>query len=371
MMRVLLALSLTSFGACGFPRPPDVPGTDGAVDTDALSPPCFGSFQRVCLANAPTAPWVHETQNTIDTASSTLCAETTDGADNYCVIAATTISFEVALRATGARPLVLLASDSILVSKVIIDVGSHRGAASEIGAGADPLECVSGLLPGDGGGNGAGGAGGSFVTLGGMGGRGGSAGTSGLPGAMVSAVPTLRGGCPGQEGQANNEGVSGHGGGAVLLIAGNKIQVVQGEINASGEGGRGGDGGGAGGGGGGAGGMIVLDSPTIELDGTFLATGGGGGEGGGSQPGAAGVDGLDPSTTDPAGGGAGNTPQGGDGGKGATTPGVPAGSGIAGIVVASSPGGGGGGGGGGIGLIKVPVTATAGVNIHIAPPATP
>lgn len=371
MMRVCLLMSLTSFGACGFPRPPDLPGTDGAVDTDVPSLPCFGSFQRICLANAPTAPWANETSTALDTTNSTLCAQTISGADKYCVIAATTITFDVALRATGTRPLVLLASDSIIVSRVVVDVGSHRGARFETGAGADPQECVSGLPPGTGGGTGAGGAGGSFVSLGGMGGRGGSAGTSGLPGAMISTVANLRGGCPGQEGQGNSESVSGHGGGAVLLIAGNKIQVVQGAINAAGEGGRGGDGSGAGGGGGGSGGMIVLDAPTIELDGKFLATGGGGGEGGGPLVGASGGDGLDPVTTDAAAGGSRNTQEGGDGGNGAATPDIPAGSGLFGLAVTSSPGGGGGGGGGGVGLIKIPATATAGVNIQIAPPATP
>src|SRR6185436_8796867 len=101
----------------------------------------------------------------------------------------------------------------------------------------------------------------------------------GTAGSAVSVVNELRGGCPGQGGAGiSDEGAKGHGGGAVLLIAGRTIDV-RGAINAAGEGGGGAGTSAAGGGGGGSGGMIVLDAPTITNSGLILASGGGGGGG--------------------------------------------------------------------------------------------
>jgi hypothetical protein len=151
----------------------------------------------------------------------------------------------------------------------------------------------------------------------------------------------------------------GHGGGAVFLIAGTKIDI-QGGINAAGEGGTPGIKNSAGGGGGGAGGMIGFDAPMITANSLILANGGGGAEGSGTAT-VAGAPGNDPTTILAAAGGVENTVQGGDGGNGSA--GLAGGSGAAG----TSGTGGGGGGGGGAGLIKAPADATLGANVSPAP----
>jgi hypothetical protein len=329
---------------------------DGSVDSQT----CFGTgLLRICLASAPTQSLTISSATTIDTTDSPMCAAVTSGGD-YCVLAGTTITIDGKVRATGTRPLVLIASDSITTGTQI-DVGSHRAVTPETGAGADPSSCAPGTAPTTGGG----GAGGSFTGLGGTGGNGaGAASGGGVPGVVAAAITELRGGCPGQDGQsgtANDKGIRGHGGGAVFLIAGNRI-AVGGGINAAGEGGTAGAKNTSGGGGGGAGGMIGFDAPTITITSLILANGGGGGEGSGTGTNA-GAPGTDPTAIGPAAGGGGSSATGGDGGDGSA--GAAAGVGAAG----NSGTGGGGGGGGGAGLVKAPTTATLGT--QVSPLATP
>jgi hypothetical protein len=314
-------------------------------------------------------PFTVSTASNIDT-DSPLCASTISGATNYCVIAATNITIGATLRAAGTKPLVLIATDSI-VTTALLDVGSYRDATSDvmgdrtssivgpaIGAGADPSSCAPAMLPMDGGGY----AGGSFIGFGGVGGTGSNGSNAGSPAPPVTDVPVLRGGCSAPVDPGFR--VGGYGGGAVLLIAGKRIDV-QGGINASGASGRGAAPGNRGGFGGGAGGMIAFDAPTITCNSLLLASGGGGG--GGSSGITSGGDGQDPSTLAAAAGGGGAN--GGNGGRGSTAssraaPGAPGAPGSpAGI------GGGGGGGGGGAGLIKAPATANLGT--MVSPPPTP
>jgi len=352
--------------------PGNQPPADAGIDTplvppvDTLVPPvdalvCYGTgIVKVCFASAPTQSLTITNPTTIDTMNSSMCATTVSGGSNYCVLAATTITINAKLRATGAKPLVLIASDTITTGAQI-DVGSHRGATPEIGAGAEPITCAAGTNPT----NGGGGAGGSFTGLGGAGGNGSGAITGGgVPGIVAAAITELRGGCAGQDGQAgggNDKGIHGHGGGAVFLIAGTKIDIGGG-INAAGEGGTAGQKNTAGAGGGGSGGMIGFDAPVITITSLILANGGGGGEGSGTAN-TPGAPGNDPTTINPAAGGAGNSANGGDGGDGSA--GAAAGPGVAG-----NPGtGGGGGGGGGAGLVKAPLTATLGN--QVSPAATP
>jgi hypothetical protein len=322
---------------------------------------CVGTgLVRICLQTPPTAPLTISTSTIIDTDSSSMCAPIASGG-NYCVLAATTISVEALLRATGSRPLVLVARDSIAVSNTI-DVGSHRGVTPETGAGADPATCAAGTSPGTSGG----GAGGTFAGTGGTGGN--SDSNAGGTPALVTALTELQGGCAGQDGQGAAKGVKGHGGGAVFLLAGNTIDVGGG-INAAGEGGSGGANTDSGGGGGGAGGMIGFDAPMITGRGLILANGGGGGGGsGGANPGGAG---SDPSSITAAPGGngavAGGGPVGGDGGAGSA--GLPAGPGVNGANDPTNETGGAGGGGGGAGLVKAPATANLGT--QVSPPASP
>ncbi len=375
--RVYSDLSGVLSGQCvgGIP-----PGTDGggevpidaSIDAPPVIPPdataCFGTgIVRVCLVEPPTQPLTISDATIIDTSDNAVCAALLPGSTggDYCVVAATTIAINNDLRATGSRPLVLLAIDSITsTGGNIIDVGSHRDGdpnTPETGAGADPASCNATTAPS----NGGGGAGGTFAGAGGRGGNGnGSGAGGGAPGLAVNPITELRGGCPGQTGAsavAANAGTGGHGGGAVYLIAGTKIEIAGG-INAAGEGGVGGIRNTSGGGGGGAGGMIGFDAPLITVTSLLLANGGGGAEGSG-QNNASGDVGDDSTALGAAAGGAGSANTGGDGGAGSA--GAAAGPGSPGASAA----GGGGGGGGGAGLIKAPATATLGG--QVSPLSTP
>jgi len=392
------ALWVAASAACGYPPLPSLAGKDADVDApqehdvDALrgpgvdasidaasidAPPdaqaCFGTDPfTICLRSAPTREVQFSGPFTINTTASDLCAATISGGDGYCVIAATSITINggITVQATGPKPLVLLASDSITTGiSSTIDVGSHRAnlSANEIiGAGADPTpSCDAGFAPTTVLGTSGGGAGGSFTGPGGRGGSGsgGNPGVGGLAGALATApVTTLRGGCPGQAGAGATNAQAGHGGGAVMLIAGTSI-TINGSIDASGEGGSGGQSAFTGGGGGGAGGMIVLDAPFITgsaAETVIFANGGGGGEGGNqNQTGEAG---RDPSDEQAAVGGAAIN-NGGNGGAGAGG----TASALAGAN-GTNVSGGGGGGGGGTGLFKAPANAVLGS--RVSPPPT-
>lgn len=273
-----MIMCAVGLGACGYPALPRVGSDGGAGNEDALDEPdaapdassdarlCFGTMFPICLAAPPTQDMTFDSATLLNTDTSGSCVATKSGGTGYCVLAARNISVNATLRAFGAKPLVLLAGDTIS-TVAPIDVGSHRGQAPEVGAGADPSACTSGTGPGVRGG----GAGGSFQGLGGPGGMGanGDQGDIGGPGGQPAATTianVIRGGCAGQDGEGEGEGKTpgfrGHGGGAVFLIAGAKIDV-RASINAAGEGGEGGGGNGDGAGGGGSGGMIGFDAPMI------------------------------------------------------------------------------------------------------------
>ncbi len=339
----------------------DTPSDADVMVADARV--CFGSSRLgICLASAPLQPLAIPSPLALDTTSSPLCSAFV-GDGGYCVVAATRLAIDANVRATGARPLVLLASESITIAAgATVDVGSHRVRASgtpETGAGADSTACdlgtgVTQVSLG-------GGAGGSFAGSGGAGGSSNASGAAGgTPGGVAGAITVLRGGCAGQDGAEEvSSGPGGHGGGAVFLIAGTKIDV-SGSINAGGEGG-----GGrfvAGGGGGGSGGLIGFDAPMVTVTGLLVANGGGGGEGADGSGQASARDGDDATAITAAMGGAGGVPAGGHGGNGsaggAGGRGEPGGIGIAG-----------GAGGGGAGFILVPVTANLTL-AQISPMAT-
>jgi hypothetical protein len=243
----------------------------------------------------------------------------------------------------GSRPLVLVATETITITNVL-DASAHRGYG---GPASNASTCSAPLAwPGPN----AGGPGGSFMTTGGDGGaHTNPTGTAGLAGAAVSTPPTvLRGGCPGFVGADNFASSSyGYGGGAVYLVAGTSITVMNGAIiNASGDGAAAGVDASNGGSGGGSGGMIVLHAASIAADGAFIVANGGGGAQGGdaTKYGAAG--GVPVATTPfvAAPGGSGNG--GGNGGAGFA-------QGFAATSGASATNANGaGGGGGGAGYIK-------------------
>ena len=371
-----ISLALITVAACGYPPLAATNGNNidsgAGSDTSTASidaAVCFGTAPfTICLAAAPTAPLVLSTATPFDT-DLDACVGTTSGGTGYCVLAATTISFEGerAWRATGSRPVVLIASDSITVSAGL-DVGSHRivppATGPDAGAGADPVSCPAPLTVPS---NGGGGAGGSFTGVGGPGAASARGGSSGGAAGAAAMAAGLRGGCPGQDGEGTgtDRGMGGHGGGAVLLIAVNTINITA-AITAGGQGGRSGAQNTSGGGGGGAGGMIVLDARTVTSTGFLTANGGGGGEGSGEN--VAGTAGSDAIGVAAATGGT-SIPNGGDGGNGSAV--AAAGAGAPGSVgtTVSNIRGGGGGGGGGAGLIKAPLGAVLGT--QISPVVTP
>lgn len=349
----LIAIAVLS--ACYEPRPqPGAPCPDGVCPTPLVCSPstrtceaspdptgdgsigsdtgdaraCFGSGIVTICPSAAGDDTV-TLFGSINTDTSPLCIAYTGTPTAVCVVAAASVNVQT-LSATGSRPLVILATQSLVVSGTL-DVASHRGGT--IGPGANAAACVAGQAAT----NKQGGPGGSF------GGRGGAGGGGPLAGATATSVTTIRGGCAGLQGSGGTQGVGGNGGGAVYLIAGTSISI-SGAINASGAGG-GGAIDTAGGGGGGSGGMIGLDAPTITISpgAQIFANGGGGGEGAGNSN--SGNPGADPtSALVPAAGGA-NGAGAGDGGNGA-----------AGTLLDGSPGetsAESGGGGGGAGVIKV------------------
>ncbi len=336
-------------GDAGIDADLDAAGVVADAPPDARA--CFGEgLVQVCLVEPVTMPLSITSNTTIDTASSPLCVAYSGEPENaYCVVAATTISIAAnrRLRATGPRPLVLVATDAMVLDGTI--------DASAGGAAANPTTCVAPTAS-----NSQGGAGGSFA---GKGGAGGGA-VSGLGQAASPAVAAVafRGGCNGSRGASGGGGTGGRGGGAVYLIA--PSITIAGRVEANGAGGAAGatGSGGSGGGGGGAGGFVGLDAPSITVTGSVVANGGGGGEGATQLKGGNGGSDGGTSTASGGSGGANHGGNGGAGSFGASLTGVDGRSGGTCGRGASS----GGGGGGGAGFIYVfPAQALGGT---VSPP---
>jgi hypothetical protein len=340
-------------------------GADASIDAPPDAGFCYGtSLVRACVTAEPATPLVQAAAINTDTDCQAVQPQATG--PELCVIAATTINVSgLSNLVTGARPLVLVATDSITIAAAaVLDVSSR--STTRIGAGANEASCsapTSGQNSVATAGAGGGGAGG-FGTIGGDGGNGSVA--KGIGGTSTTAM-VLRGGCKGADGGDAGSvqgGAGGNAGGAVYLIAGTSI-TIDGSIFASAAGGRGG-GIRAGGGGGGSGGMIGLDAPTITISATGIVAANGGGGGGGGGTGTAGGGGGDGSTTSftsaaAAGGGGtdGNattpTRNGGNGGVGAASAAAGA---LGGNSLSTGAGGGGGGGGVGIFWVKGALTGT-------------
>jgi hypothetical protein len=267
---------------------------DGST-TDTPTPPCLGTAApnwTVCFA-PPTGPV--ELPGMINTDTDSKCqsnlwmsATQTDS----CFIVATAITMGATdTIVTGSRPLVLVSTSTISITKTL-DVASH--VAGKTGPNANGKSCGGGTNGTQNGSQWGGGGGGSFATMGGNGGNGN--GNTGAAGKATDIVPPkgLAGGCAGKPGgNANGQGVPGAGGGGVALLAQGEI-TVNGAIDASGAAGgqntatnhqNGGNGAGSGG-------MIAMIAPTISGTGIIFANGGGGGCGGdgGTLDGGAGTD---------------------------------------------------------------------------------
>jgi len=197
----------------------------------------------------------------------------------------------------------------------------------------------------------SGAGGGGHATAGGDGGQGGmlpAFGAGGVAYGTATLSPLLGGSLGGTLTLAVAAGQP-FGGGAVEIVGcGSLVIGPTGVVSANGFGGAGGVGGDAqrGGTGGGAGGAILLESPSIEIDGVVTAHGGGGGGGGcDAGDGSRGQDGQE--SLEPASGGMGAACAGplvvaGAGGTGGVSVDFVPGSGGA---AAADPAAGGGGGG--------------------------
>jgi hypothetical protein len=315
---------LILLGGCG-----RILGSDGIDNGDGSvgsGTGCYGAgFGHVCLPNVPTGS-VAFTTGVVNTDSSS-CDPVASITLNACVMTAG--SFMIGgLRATGSRPLVMIADTTLTVSGVL-DLSSHLGGVTGAGAASTRVTslCDVGSLS-----TGGGGAGGSFGTRGGNGGDSGAGSYGGRAGAPQPAA--LRAGCSG----------GGVGGGAVYLIAGSQIVITSsGRVEASGAAGNGGAQPSGIGDGGGSGGLIALDAPVVHNDGAICANGGGGGQGASF---GAGANGNEPMCLAAAPISNAGTMAGGPGGGG----------GAAGVA----PGNGGGcvndgcgGGGGSVGIVKL------------------
>lgn len=349
----------------------------GGGDGDDGEEDCTFSIRELCEVKTTGKLSFSDAKTTFNT-NGTSCtavipANAQTGIPELCVVAAEDITVESnsVLRATGTRPLVLLAKNNLQIVGTL-DASSTRadGTTPEsLGAGANPAACGPfAQAPISGVGGGGGGAGGSFVTQGGIGGtadtsQGGKAG--GIPNTKLEKTSPafLRGGCRGQSGGTgvgdSAGGLGGPGGGAVYLLAKTAVRVT-GTISANGGGGAGGKMQ-SGGGGGGAGGLIFLAAPEVVHRGLLTANGGGGGEGGYlvTNDGAPGADGA-PTLTSAAGGNS-SLAAGHGGAGGATNYTAPTEAG-------GSSSHGGGGGGGGVGWVRAVSDKVVSTNGTASPP---
>jgi hypothetical protein len=343
-----------------------IPPDGEVVRPDAMIPPppsdarvCFGSGAlQVCLKTLPTRPVTLPSGaaafTTTATGNCTQIDSQTNGPE-LCVVAGTTVTVSGSFVATGTRPLVIVALDTLTVAAGgSIDVSSTT-ATNRIGAGAQTGTCTAPGRGANSGGGAGGGGGGGFGSAGGIGGTGNtgttSTGAGGAAGPAQPPVAIVRGGCDGgpggdDSGGSNTGGAAGIGGGAVYLIAGNRLTIT-GDVFASGGGGgtnHGSAGREQGGGGAGSGGMIGLDAPAITVTGRIAANGGGGGGGGAlNTGGVTGTDGTTAAWNSRAPGGAPDTGA-GAGGQGSAV-------GAATSLDGTSAIAGAGGGGGGLGAI--------------------
>jgi hypothetical protein len=273
-----------------------------------------------------------------------------NGGPNVMVIQARTFTFGSGLYLVGDKPLIIVATETLVMD-------AQPGQTGIIDADATNTETGPGGYPGTlgpgAGGSGSGGdndsdSGGAGGGHGSMGGPGGAvAGDPGGTAGVISGTATvLQGGSGGGNGSPQAcDGLGGPGGGAIQLTAYLSIDLTDTDITAAGGGGGRGeacssDGGAAGGGG--AGGMIYLQAPSISGNGRLSAHGGGGGAAASQQGGQLGMAGSAGNLFAGGSGGGTISTTGGDGGNGGdgTASGDPGES-----MLGTSENGGGGGGG--------------------------
>jgi hypothetical protein len=265
-----------------------------------------------------------------------------------------------ALRFTGPRPVILAALTTINVLGQILVNGQTNTSCG-------PGGFASGTSPGPGAGQAetqypnSGSGGGSYCGTGGSGGlslapdAGGVAASGGATYGNATLSPLIGGSSGGfYMGEPSNGGC---GGGAIQIVAGTSITIgTYGAINAGGGGGI--DGSAAG-----SGGAILIEAPSVAVNGQVVANGGGGGAGTGN--------GADGTATGQAAMGYNNSTGagGGIGGNGSAGTSVNGASGVGGTTVAYD-----GAGGGGAGRIRINTSsgaATVGSTAVISPALSP
>jgi hypothetical protein len=290
---------------------------------------------------------INSTLGTISLGGAAVTGYTQQLRNNVSVFRVASLTVKGSVLTTGQYPIALVANGDITIEGTIDGTGGcdllqggpgggQGGNRNEDGGGSGGGQ--RGQMNDGGGGGGYGGDGGSGSGQGGTVGVGGSA-------FGEATISMLTGGGGGGAGQ----GSGGGGGGGIQLVSNGTITIeAAGAINAGGCGGA--STGDPSGGGGGAGGTILLEAPTVTIDGA-LAVNGGGGAGGGPNS----TSGSD-ATLDrtPATGGLGGAQggSGGDGAAGATT------DGATGNVKTY-----GGGGGGAVGRIRVNTRRGTGVTV--------
>ena len=367
---------MVMLSACGFSS--ELPGQLPEAGADASGPCTMWTFTPAdfapCAIPPPAAPpalgaGMYEIDSDTGMLTGAVTAQlpyAVVGSVGVVSLTELTVAANVTLRAKGTRPLVI-ASWSMLTVHGTVDVSSRAGEMAGAGASSDACDASAGGegkagVDGDGGGGGGG-----FGNAGGLGGNGDAIANSGGTAGVMRGLPQiLDGGCPGGNAGPGADGTPGKGGasgGAIALVAKDKL-IVDGVVHAGGAGGTGGVQGQTGGGGGGSGGMIRLEAAMVELAaaGTLAANGGQGGGGCDNGTADAGADGAADAIAANAGDnseGAG-TP-GGAGGWKTTTTGANA--------TQSNDGGGGGGGGVGYIVVKGHTSATGIMEITSSPTA--
>ncbi len=248
-----------------------------------------------------------------------------------------TIGPDAVVTVVGTRPIAIVTRGEILIQGSLqaipnLQTGNGGGFSSPSITAAD----LSGKGPGGGGaptGN-VGGGGGAYC------GKGGNT-NGGQPYGNAAIFP-LMGGSSG----AVTGNFAGPGGGAVQLVSGSSITLAPlAKINVGGGGGE------WLGGGGGSGGAVLLEAPTVTVQGVIAANGGSGGEN--SLGGAGGYTGT-PNATAAPGGTNPSTPSENPGGSGSAGSIIDGSAGqYTNSIVGISMGAYGGGGGGGAGRIRI------------------
>ena len=318
-------------------------GIGAALDTSATAPALTSTTPVAIDTDAGT---IRDVNNDVIAMSTTSVSQGA-GLPPIRVFAFSTVSLkDVAV--SGSQALAIVANGSVTLTGYLDASGSR--SPSQPGPGAlSTTACVGTSST-----NAVAAGGGGRETAGGPGGSSGKAGGQSY---KTRTGEPLVGGCSGGNVVSGStlKAAGGYGGGAVQIVSRVSIQITgNAKIDVGGEGGGGGPSSTNGGAGGGSAGEILLEAPTIQVDGSgvvLAASGGAGGEGGSigydgsyGEDGGAGITAPGASCSLDACGGRGGFAQWDGSGTPLIDPTTE-------LVGKDSPAGGGGGGGGSTGYV--------------------